>query len=113
MDRFPLPDQAPATDPVDSDLAHPVWCEPRSCAAVSGGPHRSSSVKVAGDGVGSARLRLRVWQPSDDPVGQVVLVELVVGDRDGGRRLRVDLSLTQLEAVRRLLALIAAQVGQP
>jgi hypothetical protein len=58
---------------------------------------------VASDGVGSARLRLRVWSPLDDPDGPAVLIELVAGDRDTGQRLRLDLSVPQLDRLRQVL----------
>lgn len=111
MDSLPSPHPNPAADPAAADTTHPAWCDPGRCAAMSGGPHCGAPVVIAGDHIGSARLRLHVWSPSDDPGDPVVLVELVASDRDTGRRLRVDLSVWQLDLLRRELAVIAAQVA--
>jgi hypothetical protein len=109
VESLPQPLPGPAPDPAGVELTHPGWCDPDSCVATSGGPHRSVQAIVAGDPIGSGRLRLRLWSPSDDPDGPVVLVELVATDRDTGHRLRVDLSVRQLDQLRRALAVIAAQ----
>jgi hypothetical protein len=113
VDSFPQPQPDPAPTPASVGLTHPGWCDPESCAAMSGGPHRSNPALVAGDRIGSARLRLRVWSPSDDPGDPVVLVELAATDRDTGHRLRVDLSVRQLDRLRHELTVIARQVGEP
>jgi hypothetical protein len=42
-----------------------------------------------------------------------VLIELVAGDPDTGQRLRSDLSVPQLDRLRQVLAVIAAQVCNP
>jgi len=79
---------------------------------MSGGPHHSAPAVIAGDRIGSGRLRLRMRSPSDDPDGPVVLVELVATDCDTGHRLRVDLSVRQVSQLRRVLAAIATQAGE-
>jgi len=79
---------------------------------MSGGPHRGAAAIAAGDPIGSGLLRLRLWSPSDDPGDPVVLVELVTSDRDTGHRLRVDLSVRQLDRLRQLLSEFAGQLDE-
>src|SRR5262249_37526701 len=112
VQSLPQPHQKPTTDPADA-LTHPAWCDPSSCAATSGGPHRGAPALVTGDRIGSALLRLRGGWPSDALDAPVVLFELVAPDRDTSRHLRVDLSVRQLDHLRRVLHAIAGQVNEP
>lgn len=101
--RNQRPSPAPATPP---SLAHPPWCERRVCEAKRSGPHHGGSVAIEADGIGSARLQLRPWSPSDDPGQPVVLVELIANDSDSRRRLRVDLSMQQIDRLLHALTAI-------
>jgi len=117
---MPCPDRNPATDPsphpehapIGSNLTHPTWCHPRHCTAERGGPHRGPSVLIDPDSIGSAQLQLQLWSPADDPDGPVVLLELAAADRDSGRRVRVDLSMRQLDQLIGLLTTVTNQAGE-
>lgn len=88
----------------------PAWCSAARCEIQYGRSHSSDVMVVERDSVTSARLALRLWRPRS--LGAItnipVLLELVVGDHDGGMRLRVDLSLGQADAVRRHLGTLLA-----
>jgi hypothetical protein len=113
MPSLRSPDHDHMPDPEHAVLTHPNWCNPASCRAGAGGPHRSTPAMVPGDRIGSARMRLRVWSPSDDQGDWVALVELVAAHADTGHRMRLDLSVRQLARLRSVLADIAGRLGTP
>ena len=98
-------------------MTHPAWCAPDRCEVGLGGAHSSTPAAIF-DRNGSAVVRVRVWQrpPTPDPMGMdrhqpPVLVELVAGDTDSGRRCRADLTVPQTMQLESLLGAVIGQIG--